>query len=336
MDKIEYSELLRMLNDPSIPERQLRQYLTLDPNSTAFDPIVVPNPETVAITELESDAASAMRIGNGLARWRRQRRFKDRLARGEKLPILVSEGDSWFQFPFLITDVIDHLGDEYLIWSLDAAGDTALNMVRRQPEYLQALKSQGNRVAAFLFSGAGNDIIGEDENQKPVLQKLLKKFDSTQAAEAHIDRNVLNPILAFLRECYQEVIDKIRAEPSMQRLPIIFHGYDYPFAYPFSNSDPRSPGYAARDEWLGSAFTVRGIADPQLRREILFILIDALYDMLNSLAGDSGITNVYVVDVRGTLSEVGVWNDEIHGTDAGFATVADKFRATLRKAIRSS
>jgi hypothetical protein len=279
-----------------------------------------------------------MRIGNGLARWRRQRRFKNRVARGETLPILVSEGDSWFQFPFLITDVIDHLGDEYLIWSLDAAGDTAFNMVRGRPEYLQSLRAHRDRVAAFLFSAAGNDIIGEDEDEKPMLEKLLKPFDTAQDADAHIDRTVLNEILSFLRDCYQEVIDKIRAQPGLEQLPIMFHGYDYPFAYPFSgpDPDPRSPRYVARDEWLGSAFAARGIVDPQLRRDILIILIDALYDMLNSLAGDSRTTNIYVVDVRGTLTSVGDWNDEIHGTDLGFAAVANKFRATLREAIRNA
>ena len=335
MAKIGYYELMAMLNNPDIPDEELRKYLTIAPTSGPFDPMIIPDDSTVEISELEAEAADAMRIGNGFSRWRRQRRFKNRLASGDDLPVLVSEGDSWFQFPVLITDVIDHLGDEYLIWSVGAAGDTAFNMVHDRPEYMKALRSQQDRVAGFLFSAAGNDVIGEDENGKPTLERILKKFNGTQDATAHIDDQVLNEILKFLKDSYQKVIDTIRAEAGFKRLPIIFHGYDYPFAYPHTtpNNDPRSPLYAARDQWLGSAFTAREIADPQLRRDILIILIDALYEMLENLAGDSDTTQIHVVDVRNTLTDVGDWNDEIHGTDEGFTRVADKFRATLSNAI---
>src|SRR5262245_55935836 len=106
--KITYEELRRRMHDPSIPDAELRPYLMPGAGSGPLDPVVVPNPERVAVGELEMDAASAIRIGNGLARWRRQRRFQSRRLLGEDLPVLVSEGDSWFQFPFLITDVIDH------------------------------------------------------------------------------------------------------------------------------------------------------------------------------------------------------------------------------------
>lgn len=335
MAKLAYRDLMGMLNDPDIPDEELRQYLTVDPKSGPFDPTIIPNEKTVEVTELEADAASAMRIGNGLSRWRRRRRFKKRIRNGETLPILVSEGDSWFQFPFLITDVIDHLGNDYLIWSVGAAGDTAQNMVHTNPEFMKALRSQQGRVAGFLFSAAGNDVIGEDENEKPTLERILKMSSGTGDANAHIDHDVLNEILAFLQSSYQKVIDTIRAEADLKQLPIILHGYDYPFAYPHTtlDSDPRSPRYAARDEWLGSAFSARSIADPALRREILIILIDALYRMLNRLAGDSKQTHVYVVDVRDTLTSVSDWNDEIHGTDDGFKNVANKFRATLSNAI---
>jgi hypothetical protein len=200
---------------------------------------------------------------------------------------------------------------------------------------MQALREQRDRVSAFLFSAAGNDVIGEDENHKPVLEKLILRFEPSRDAASHINRDELNKILKFLKESYQTVIDTIRAEPGFDRLPIIIHGYDYPFAYPYTDStiDPRAPSYAAKDEWLGSAFAARDVADSSLRREILILLIDALYDMLKSLAGDSRTTHVHVVDVRGTLTSVGDWNDEIHGTDDGFARVADKFRETLRAAI---
>ena len=131
MPTITYDELERMLRDPNVPDAAIAPYLKVDRElSGPFDPWVVPDP-----TRVDMDAAaefrveSAMRWANAICRWRRQRRFEQRLASGERLPVLVSEGDSWFQFPFLIDDVVDCLGADHLIWSLDAAGDTAENMV---------------------------------------------------------------------------------------------------------------------------------------------------------------------------------------------------------------
>jgi hypothetical protein len=338
-EKIPYTELLRRMHDPAVPESQLRPYLMASPTSSPLDPVVVPNPATVEVNEVEMDAASAIRIGNGLARWRRQRLFNIRRMAGEKMPVLISEGDSWFQFPFLIEDVIDHLGDRYLVWSLDAAGDTAKNMVDLHPEYMEGLRRFPNEVRAFLFSAAGNDVIGQDENGASSLFKILKPYSAGASASALIDRDQLRVVLADLSDAYTKLIRTIRAEPGLARLPIIIHGYDYPFAYPFAqsgNEDPRSPIYAARDEWLGSAFTARGIADQALRREVLKILIDTLYRTLAAIAGDSDQTLVFVVDCRGALPQLADWADEIHGNDAGFADVADRFHAVLKQALASS
>ncbi|RWD85474.1 MULTISPECIES: hypothetical protein [unclassified Mesorhizobium] len=291
------------------------------------------------MSEVEMDAASAIRIGNGLARWRRQRQFNLRRLAGEALPVLVSEGDSWFQFPFLITDVVDHLGGAYLIWSLDAAGDTARNMVDLRPEYLDGLRRFPDEVRAFLFSAAGNDVIGEDENGNSSLLGILRPFRQGAGAGELIDRDKLRVVLANLADAYTKLISTIRAEAGMARLPIIIHGYDYPFPHPFLEGgalDPRRPRWAARDEWLGSALAARGIADQTLRREVLTILIDALYATLAAIAGDSDRTMVFVVDCRGALPRVADWADEIHGTDEGFSRVADRFHSVLKRALELS
>lgn len=333
-NKISYEELLRRMHDPSIPETELRPYLMAAPESGPLDPVVVPDPERVAVTEVQIDAASAIRIGNGLARWRRQRRFQMR--RDEALPVLVSEGDSWFQFPFLITDVIDHLGSDYLVWSLDAAGDTARNMVELNPEYLGALRRFKGQVQAFLFSAAGNDVIGEDSAGNSSLLGILRPHWPGSTAEDLIDGEVLDRILADLTRAYSVLVGNIRADPALARLPIIIHGYDYPFAYPHAEggiADPRNPRHAARDEWLGSAFARRGIMDPDIRRTVLKLLIDSLYEALAGLAGNSEQTAIYLVDCRNTLPSVADWADEIHATDEGFSRIAARFRAVLAEAL---
>src|SRR5690606_12977597 len=136
----------------------------------------------------------------------------------------------------------------YLIWSLDAAGDTARNMVDLRPEYLDGLRRFPGEVRALLFSAAGNDVIGEDENGNSSLLAILKPFRPGAVADDLIDHDKLRIVLADLTAAYSRLIRTIRAEPGMARLPIIIHGYDYPFPHPFrhgGSSDPRRPRWAA-------------------------------------------------------------------------------------------
>lgn len=329
--RISYQQFQTMLLDLDVSDETIASYVLVDRDrSGPFNPVFAPNPEFVEMTFAEFEAESALGIGNGLARFRRQLAFKTRLATGSKLPVLVAEGDSWFQFPVLINEVVDNLSDSYLVWCVSAAGDTAQNMVfgpegSGKREYLQALREQKDRVKAFLFSGAGNDIIGEDANGVPVISKILKNHIPGGSAAAHIDMARLGATLAFLKKAYDQVVDQVRNEPGLEKLPIILHGYDY--AIPGSKDDPRRPQYAERDEWLGGPMAAKGITDSTLQREIIRILIDSLYDMLNRVRKDH--KNVHVVDVRGTLTSIGDWNDEIHGTSAGFKRVSAKFKAVL-------
>ena len=125
----------------------------------------------------------------------------------------------------------------------------------------------------------------------------------------------------------------MRAEPGLADLPILVHGYDraIPGGFP---GDTRNPIYASQTQWLGEPMQAHGITEPGLQREIIGLLIDELYAMLGRVAADSRETKVFVVDARGAIGD-DRWNDEIHGNDLGFATVADRFRAVLETAMTS-
>ncbi len=338
MKKISYAQFKSMLMDPKVPGTEIAKYLRKDPKKKGrpLDPQLVPDPEKVEMgPEAEFEVESAIRWANGVERWRREQRFMEGL--GDGRPVLVSEGDSWFQFPFLYEDVIDQLASDFLIWSLDAAGDTADNMVNRSPEYYFELKKQkANNVVGFLFSGAGNDVIGEDLDGNPVLGRLLKPFQAGRDAAWHVDKAMFAQILAMLERDYRKLVATIRRDDDFMRLPIIIHGYDYaiPGGFP---GDPRNPFlYAAQDEWLGAPMKAKGIVDPTLQRAIIRVLIDGLYDMLFRVAGTSANTRVFVVDARGALPDVSDWGDEIHGTSAGFHKVAKRFNSMVKQALRTA
>jgi len=327
--KITLEEFQKMLDDPAFPDAEIAKYLKPASQFGGFDPAFVPNPDCVEMGREES----GMAIGNWICRKRRRARFKRRVKQGENLPVLVSEGDSWFQFPFLIDEVIDNLNDDFLIWSSGAAGDTARNMIFDNPEYMEALDEQADHVGAFLFSAAGNDVIGEDENGDPVLEKLLhQRSGSKKAALKLINKSELNRVLTKLREGYLKVIRDIRSDARFDDLPIVIHGYDYAIPYPAGPGDQRNPIYAANDKWLGAPMSAKGIDDPLVRREIVEILINELYDLLGKVAATD--PHVHLVNIRGTLTQVSDWKDEIHGTSEGFQRVAARFRKVLNKVVK--
>lgn len=329
--RITFKEYRNLLMDSETSEEEMLKYSKIEKGEGGFDWKLVANEKLVEITDEDRELENALSIGNGVARWKRRMEFKRRKD-NENLPVIVSEGDSWFQFPFLIRDTIDHLKSDYLIWSIGAAGDTAQNMLINKKEYLNALRKFRQEVRAFLLSAAGNDIIGEDPNSGiAALQNILKNFNgNVNDIDGHINFPVLGERLSFLGKTYQNTINTIRNEPGLRELPIIIHGYDYVFPYPW-HKDPRSPSYAKNNEWLGEPLDNRGVLDKGLRRKLLIRLIDELYEMLSHLANNN--KNVWLVDCRNTLTDVNDWNDEIHGTSAGFAKIAKKFKVVIDRAI---
>ncbi|MHA7773845.1 hypothetical protein [Roseibium sp. M-1] len=340
MPKISLARYYEILADLNSSDEEIRRYSRIVKGQGGFDFRLEPDPEKVELVDGLMELENAMSIGNGLARWRRRRVFMNRLNSDEKTPVLVSEGDSWFQFPMLIDEVIDQLGPKYRIYSVGAAGDTAQNMVHGPLnnggcEYMTALREVRDHVKAFLFSAAGNDIIGEDpQTGVAALYELIRPFNGDAGdVQGHINHGVLKDKLDFLRSAYRKMITDVRADPSFTQLPIVIHGYDYAFPYPHGNNDKRNPRYAANNEWLGEPLDDRKITDGKLRRNIIKYLVDELYVMLSGLAGQSKKTRIWVVDCRGALPKVTDWNDEIHATSKGFSKIADRFHETLQKAM---
>lgn len=335
--KITLEELEAKLLDIDVPDRELRPYFTGDRRrSGAFEPVLRPDPRRVEMEAAEEGvvaAASAMDWGNRFARWRRRLRFRRRLLTTPDPRILVAEGDSWFQFPILIDDVVDQLDQSWLVSCRSAAGDTLANMVFGAPEYMLDLEELRGRVTAFLLSGGGNDVVGEDKDSgRAVLLGLLRPFEAGRPAEWYVDTDAFRETLAFCERAYRRVIEDVAREHP--NLPVLLHGYDH--AIPFGGAgDPRSPSWARQDEWLagpmgGEQLKIR---DPALQRAIVRVMIDRLNETQRRLCGGNvsggAYPRAYHVDVRGQLLQVTAWADELHPTDVGFTTVAEAFRRVL-------
>lgn len=334
--RISMRELQEMMRNPDIDDAELRPYFVFDSSvSRAFAPAVIPNPALVdvAVPADTIEGAMMMSWSNGLSRFRRQEKFKVRMALGDQRPVLVSEGDSWFQFPILLSDVIDNLQDDFNIWSVDAAGDTLQNMVHDNAEYLAALRRNAGKVRAFLFSGGGNDVIGEDARGEPVIGQILRRFEAGRPAGWYLDTPAVEQKFRFIEDCLRRVFESVGRE--FPGLPIICHGYDY--AIPGGGpGDTRRPGWAAADKWLGKPMgEMLGIRDHALQREIVRGLIDRLNEIQARLCGGGNgsgqFPHAWHVDARRLVG--GRWADELHPTSEGFGAVAGVVKARLREAL---
>jgi hypothetical protein len=206
-------------------------------------------------------------------------------------------------------------------------------MVLDDAEYMQALRRHKGEVRAFLFSGAGNDIVGEDAAGRPVIAQIVKPFEPGRPAAWYVDTEAFAAKLRFVETCYRQVISNVAAE--FPGLPVICHGYDHaiPGGVP---GDTRNPFWAAQDKWIGRPLREDlGIKDHQLQRDIVRLMIDRLNERLKSLCGgnntNGAFRNAWHVDVRGIVGAC--WADELHPTDEGFRLVAARFLGVLGSAL---
>ncbi|UWQ36633.1 caspase family protein [Leisingera aquaemixtae] len=302
MAKITVEQLQAKMADPTTVESELAQYFTVDEDaSAAFAPRLRLNPATVQIprtAEAEQRTAALMNSANWFARLRRQVRFQNALAKGYDGPLIVSDGDSWFQYPLLLKDMIDHLLDHYAILSLGAAGDLLKRMADKQ-EYLRALRDTGAEI--LLLSGGGNDLVAGGG-----LTAHLEEFHPDLMPEDYLlpsFHDLLDDALTHYGRMFTQVRD------AFPHVTILCHGYDYPVPN--------------RDRWLGKPMERRGIRDRGLQKSIAACMMDHFNRRLRRLA--ASMPHVTYIDCRGVVGDHR-WHDGLHPTDEGYADVAAKFK----------
>jgi metacaspase-1 len=307
-ESISLEELMRRLGDTNIDENELRPYFQVDPErSGPFAPALEIDPTAVDLPSDPAEAAArsalALNAANWWARMRRRAAFDRRIADGYTGPVIVSEGDSWFQYPILLDDIIDHLSRKFAILSLDAAGDT-LGAILAKAEYRSALRETG--AAILLFSAGGNDLLGGGNlaghlrqydpaiPQRPAADYLLPSFDA---------------VLAGAVSGYDRLLHDI--ERNFPQVAVVCHGYDRPLP--------------SNERWLGKPMASRGITDPALQEAIVAVMIDRFNAALARL---TRLRRAEFIDLRDIVGRER-WHDELHPTDDGFGTLAARFEDAI-------
>ena len=250
-------------------------------------------------------------VVNQVAHRVQNRQYRQNLVRYPDRLRIVAEGDSWFQYPFLLRDIISYLSGVYSVFSVAAAGAT-LDDYLKNSEFLEAIGQV--KPTFFLLSGGGNDLLGE------AFAGLIRNTPDT--GKTGPDRYLTDAFAVTLDavcERYKRILRLVHL--GYPQVRVLVHGYDYVIP---SGADASLPGSAS---WMGKTLTDRGITDSAERESITRHIIDAFNDQLRQVA--DAYPNVTHLDLRGTVRRTDrladYWYDEIHPNDKGFLSLSSKF-----------
>ncbi|KAA2238774.1 hypothetical protein F0L74_21400 [Chitinophaga agrisoli] len=240
-----------------------------------------------------------------------RRKLYKRLKKTDRIRI-VAEGDSWFQYPIVVQDTLDHLYRIYAIRSLALAGDTLEHYMAHR-DYVAAIGEEEAHI--FLVSGGGNDILGSQ------FEGFLRETpDPTDNTPKRYLQDSFFTKLQLLEDWYVEMFRELLIR--YPDLHILSHSYDY--IIPVDTEQ-----FPKKKSWLGQYMVKKGIV-PQAEREQLIRYILDEFNVHLKRALDQFPDNATYIDARGLVNRES-WHDEIHPTNEGFGLIADRFTAAIRK-----
>ena len=253
-----------------------------------------------------------------MAEYRRRLKARAMRATGRMLCVLA-EGDSWFDYPVgrsVVAQLEDIAGVP--IANMAHHGDEVRQMLalaqrREITERLREAVRDGLPFDALLFSGGGNDIVGDE------LCIWLNDYTQGMRPDQAIDLPRFDAVLAIIEAGYRDLIGiRDRESPGTT---VFLHGYDF--------AVPTGEGVCFVGPWLKPSLDFRGVP-PVMQWDVVRAILERFERRLTALAG--AMPDVVLVPTQGTLQPTDRWwANEIHPTDKGFEAIARKFHAALRQ-----
>ncbi|MFV2052982.1 N-acetylmuramoyl-L-alanine amidase [Aliiroseovarius sp. YM-037] len=278
-----------------------------------YDAAIELKPELRAQLETSFEGATMVNWANRLARAERLVNYRLKTLFGFDGTRIVSEGDSWFQYPLLLDDLIDQVSFErdFAVFSLGAAGDLVQRMTQ-QREYKRAL--QDTKSPILLLSGGGNDLLGDGR-----FENLLLPFSSGAAPEDLVNKAALDQVSREILGFYRQILTDVR--DNHPGVMVFGHAYDTPF--------PKNGG-----KYFGAPLKNVGI-DLKLGRKVIEVILDDFSGRLNQLAPE--FPNYQFVNMKGTVGDhPNSWRDELHPESKGFERAAKPLIGAIRAHLSSS
>ena len=285
------------------------------------------------------DAKRILELSQEIETQRTRAYDRPRMAKAPRRVHVAAMGDSWFQYYPSWWDVLAQLRTHsWGNWVFDVqdtakAGATLNEMVygRTIVDTYQMLQ-QHPETDVFLFSGGGNDVTND---QMLDLLYNHKAVDNTLGTP-EINKKVMQGLVGeVLHKTFVDLVELLRvkmADIGKPDMPIILHGYDYPF--------PDGRGWSLvglhtwAGPWLDPPLAYKGYertTDAAVRTKIIHALIDAFNDMVASVA--SSRPNTYYVNLRNILPKHAQWHNELHPREAGFKLVTDEIVSKIKTVL---
>jgi hypothetical protein len=243
---------------------------------------------------------------------------------------LLAHGDSWFNYPLRdngplleYTDIIVHLSKlgnpQPIIHNISHFGDTATveMSLPKQQRLIESLTDPKNWLTgkpdAILFSGGGNDIVGDP------FCLFLNDINSNKPGLAD-DR--LAKALDLLDVCYGRLF--AFRDKYARNVPIFGHCYDFPIP---NNAAPICAG-----PWLQPSLVFCGWTKMEDKKAIVNQALIEFKKRLDALALDPN-NNFFVIKTQTTLKP-DEWANELHPKHRGFAKLAKLFADALKIRFR--
>ncbi|MEQ1831197.1 MAG: hypothetical protein ABL921_34945 [Pirellula sp.] len=235
---------------------------------------------------------------------------------------VFAEGDSWFHYPSpsfgggVIPRLENLLGVPIL--SLAKAGDevrSMLGVTERQiiEKHLRDGSPAGGSWDAMLFSGGGNDIVGDP------MALWIRDFDPAVQPSDLVHSSRFETALGLVRAGYEDLIAmRNKLSPTTH---LIFHAYDFAI--------PDGRGVCNNGPWMKPAFDVRKFPDRNSAFEVVKEMLKRFASTLETLSQTN--SDITLINAQGTLKpQTSSWHNELHPSSEGFQKMAKIFRDQLK------
>lgn len=250
--------------------------------------------------------------------------------------IIVSEGDSWFDYPARkdVLDFLIHKG--FAIKRFSKYGDTLENMAygtnfkkdrktgkysHKGPESLHEVHNAVKKYkpAVFLLSAGGNDIVGTEisaylnhKHSKP--SELLNRgiFEERLVQMSIAIENYIKQIHRIHKKCH-----------------ILMDGYDYAkvngVPYKFAKIKLAGP-------WILPSMAKKAITEKKYQTDIVKDLVDGFNDVLSSLS--SKYSYFHFIDIRNEFPDEKDWHNEIHLNKSAYQKLAGIYATKINEVLK--
>jgi len=240
--------------------------------------------------------------------------------------LYLAVGDSWFSCPGETSNIIDSysiidlLSEKLDIVNYSHFGDTLIGDISTIKKINQITNSlstilheslKSDKIKGLFISAGGNDLI---DNIKSF---IINSTDNNQP-KSFINELALDNLLKNIKRAFVWLIMSLK-EHLNDNVTFYIHTYDY-----ITNlGEGFNSWFTKTDSWIWSKFNSLNITNKPLIIEIMKIIIDKFYNTLVEVS--ILCDNVKIIDLRNTITDPSLFENEIHLSRSGMKIMVEKF-----------